>query len=173
MRKVLARKFFNRAGDQVAKELLGKYVVRKDMGGEEAFMITEVELYDGHRDRASHAFKGKTARTAPMFGPPGHLYTYLIYGMYVLLNVTVREVGYPSAILIRAVEGISGPGRLGKHLNLTLDLTGRKASKASGLWFEDRGVYVSRTRIQRTARIGVAYAGSYWSTRLRRYLLKS
>ncbi len=166
----LNKAFFNRPGEVVAKELLGKYVVRKKGQKVWSDMITEVELYDGFDDLASHASKGQTQRNAPMFGPAGHLYIYLIYGIHLMLNITVREENYPSAILIRALKSVSGPGRVGKRLELSLDISGKAASKETGIWFEDKGVVVNK--ITKTPRIGVDYAGAEWSQKPRRYLLE-
>ena len=90
MRKVLPQEFFNRETKVVAKELLGKFLVRRVGGLEISAMITETEAYDSLEDLASHASKGKTKRTEVMFGQPGNFYVYLIYGMYYMLNVVTR-----------------------------------------------------------------------------------
>src|SRR6185436_20546414 len=119
MKKVLARKFFERNALTVARELLGKYLVRKVGQKTVAYKITEVEAYIGPHDLASHASKGRTKRTEVMFGHPGHWYVYLIYGMYEMLNIVTDKFNYPSAVLIRGVEGVSGPGRLTKTLKIT------------------------------------------------------
>ena len=134
-------------------------------------MITEVEVYDGHKDKASHASRGRTRRTETMFGHPGVWYVYLIYGMYEMLNIVTREKDYPAAILIRGVEGISGPGRLSKALHIGRTLNAFPADKRSGLWIEDRGVHIPTSRIMRTPRIGVSYAGEKWSAKLWRFIL--
>ncbi|MBI2048234.1 MAG: DNA-3-methyladenine glycosylase, partial [Parcubacteria group bacterium] len=88
-------------------------------------MITETESYDGSQDRASHAHKGKTPRTEIMFGPAGHFYIYLCYGMYYMLNVVVGPKEYPAAVLIRSaklwtsdVQSLDGPGKLTKFLKI-------------------------------------------------------
>jgi DNA-3-methyladenine glycosylase len=81
-RKILPESFFAQPTPRVAQALLGKFLVRKWRGKEYAHMITEVEVYDGHSDRASHAYRGKTPRSRLMFGAPGVWYVYLIYGMY-------------------------------------------------------------------------------------------
>ena len=118
----------------------------------------------------SHASKGRTKRTEVMFGPPGHWYIYLIYGMYRMLNVVTGEDGYPSAVLIRAVEGISGPGRLTKSFKITGDINTLPASPATGLWIEDRGVRIDPRRIRKTSRIGVDYAGPVWAKKEWRFI---
>lgn len=101
MRKILGEGFFERDTVSVAKDLLGKFLVRRIRRKEVALTITEVEVYDGFRDKASHAARGKTARNSIMFGPAGHWYIYFTYGMYWMLNIVTREKGYPAAVLIR------------------------------------------------------------------------
>ncbi len=119
--KKLSREFYNRPTLKVAKELLGKILVRKipSAGSGQAAkiiraMITETEAYCGPKDLASHASKGRTKRTEIMFGPPGFVYVYLIYGMYHCLNIVTEAENYPAAVLIRAVDadGVNGPGKL-------------------------------------------------------------
>jgi len=165
----LAVSFFNRPTVAVARDLLGTYLVRRYHGRESAAMITEVEAYDGFRDRGSHALRGKTARNAPMFGPPGHWYVYFTYGMHWMLNVVTRERGYPAAVLLRGVVGAAGPARLTKKLHVDKKLNGLSATKKNGLWFEDRGVRVSKGSITFGPRVGIGYAGLYWSRRKWRF----
>ena len=170
MKKILTQKFFNRPTLETAKDLLGKYLVRRIDGKEVAFPITEVEAYDGLGDKASHASRGMTARNAVMFGPASYFYIYFTYGMHWMLNVVTGEKGYPAAILIRGGEKISGPARLTKFLKIDQKLNGLKAGKSSGLWFEDRGLQVNPRNIIRTPRIGVAYAGPVWANKNYRFV---
>lgn len=100
----LSRSFFNRPTLRVARDLLGKFLVRKIGRKVIIAMITETEAYCGPNDLASHASRGRTARTEVMFGPPGHAYVYLIYGMYHCLNVVTEREGCPAAVLIRSCE---------------------------------------------------------------------
>ncbi len=172
MRKILTTKFFERATVVVARELLGKFLIRKKGRKEIAYMITEVEAYDGHKDKASHAHRGETPRNKVMFGGAGVWYVYFVYGMYDMLNVVTGPHGYPAAILIRAVEGITGPGRLTKKLGITRRLNGKDAVRASGLWIEDRGIRVKKKDIKKAPRIGVSNAGSVWSKKPYRFMLK-
>lgn len=172
MRRILKRNFFEQDTLVIARSLLGKYLVRRWKGKESAFLITEVEAYDGFEDKASHAHRGETIRNAPMFGHAGIWYVYLVYGMYNMLNIVTGERGYPSAVLIRGIEGIKGPGRVTKSLHITRAQNRMSASLASGLWIEDRGFVVKDDDIERTPRIGVAYAGLVWARKKYRFVLK-
>jgi DNA-3-methyladenine glycosylase len=148
----------------LARWLLGKHLVRRRPDGSaEARLITEVEAYHGERDRASHARAGRTRRTAVMYAAGGRWYVYLCYGVHEMLNLVSGPRGWPAAVLIRGVEGISGPGRLTKALAIDRRLNGAKADRSSGSWIEDRGVRVPRRLLRATPRIGVAYAGPVWA----------
>lgn len=169
---VLTKDFFSRSAPIVAEDLIGKFLVRKIKGKTIASMITETEGYEGHDDLASHASKGKTARTEVMFGEPGVFYIYLIYGMYSMLNVVTGEKDHPSAVLIRGTESVSGPGRLTKHLDIGKKFNTLPAEVQTGLWFEDRGFEVEKGKIISGPRIGVEYAGPVWSIKPWRFLYK-
>jgi DNA-3-methyladenine glycosylase len=175
---VLDRSFYQRPTLEVAKNLLGKVLVRRLNGKDLAGKIVETEAYVGPHDLACHASKGKTKRTSIMFEQGGCAYIYMIYGFYFCLNAVTEAADYPAAVLIRALEPLdhlgvmkklrknprqvtdiaSGPGKLcmamaiDKQLN-GQDLTGRK------LWIEDRNLGVGR--ITASPRIGVDYAGEY------------
>jgi DNA-3-methyladenine glycosylase len=107
-----------------------------------------------------------------MFGPPGTLYVYLVYGLHWMLNVVTCETGYPAAVLIRGVDGISGPGRVCSALKIDQELNERPASAQSGLWFEEAPPLRKR-KVVGTPRIGVAYAGPAWSARKLRFVLSA
>lgn len=169
---MLATTFFNRPALTVGRELLGKYLIRKRRGIELALPITELEVYDGFKDRASHAFHGKTVRNQIMFEGAGHLYVYFVYGMHWMLNVVVGPKNYPAAILIRGAGDIHGPAKLTRGLHIDGTQNGKLALPASGLWFEDRGLSVPDDFVKRTARIGVSYAGKVWSGKPYRFILK-
>lgn len=173
MRIILEPAFFNRSALRVGRALLGKYLVRAESGKEIALPITELEVYDGFEDRASHAFRGKTPRNQVMWSDAGRLYVYFVYGMHWLLNVVVGKKDYPAAILIRGAGGIAGPGRLTAHLSITRVYNGKLALPETGVWFEDRGAKVKRGRIGRAPRVGVAYAGPVWAKKPYRFFLKS
>ena len=155
----------------IARGLLGKFLVRSTGQGSMAAMITEVEAYDGERDRACHARNGRTARNAIMYEPGGVWYVYLCYGVHEMLNLVTGPRGYPAAVLIRGVDGAGGPGRLTKALDIDRRLNGGGCGLGSGLWIEDRGVCVPRGAIKATPRIGVDYAGPVWAKKPWRFVL--
>ena len=165
MRRILEYRFFNRPTPQVAKDLLGKFLVRRIGRRNVALMITETEAYDGFKDRGSHAHRGRTKRNWPMFGPPGHWYVYFTYGTHWMLNIVTRERNYPAAVLIRGLSDVNGPGRLTKALKITGALSGKPAATRSGLWIEDRGIIILPKQIKTGRRVGIAYAGPYWAKR--------
>lgn len=170
MRKVLDKTFLERSALKVAEDLLGKFLVKREKGKEKAYMIVEVEAYDGFEDKASHAYRGKTARNEIMFGEAGYWYVYLVYGMYNMLNIVTGKYDYPAAVLIRSIEEINGPGKLTKALKIDRRFNKKKADKKTGLWIEDRGIKIKKNKIKRTPRIGVHYAGEY-AKKPYRYLL--
>jgi len=169
MRRVLPHSYFEQPTLVVARNLLGKFLVRRIEGNpstglrarEVALMITEVEAYGGPSDLASHARHGKTARNAPMHGPAGTIYVYFTYGMHWLVNISCGKAGDPRAVLIRGVAGYDGPAKLTKFLQIDGTLSGKMLGKRSGLWVEDRGVVVKKSQIQKGPRVGVDYAGPY------------
>ena len=102
--RILPRRFYARSTVEVARDLLGKVVVH----GPTAGIIVETEAYLGGEDLASHSARGLTNRTRVIFGPPGHAYVYLIYGMYECLNLVVERAGQPGCVLVRALEPVAG-----------------------------------------------------------------
>ncbi len=171
MRKILEKSFFSNSAPYVGESLLGMYLVSNLEGVEIASRITETEAYEGVDDLASHASKGKTPRTAVMFGEPGVLYVYLIYGVHFMLNVVTGKKDYPSAVLIRSTDLVRGPGRLTQKYSITKSLNLCAATQHNNLWFEDRGYIVPKEKIQRTPRIGVAYAGEEWAKKPWRFII--
>lgn len=155
----------------MAKQLLGKYLVRRRGGRMEALMIVETEAYDGFHDKASHAHRGRTQRNAPMFGEAGRWYVYFVYGMHWMLNMVTGGSGYPAAVLIRGLEGLSGPARLTRSFGISGRLNDRPAVEKYGLWIEDRGIRLPVRRIGRGPRVGVAYAGE-WAAKPLRFFIK-
>lgn len=171
MAPILGEEFFTRRPQVVARELIGKFLVRKTEEGIAALMITETEAYDGPRDKACHARSGRTARNAPMWGKPARAYVYFTYGMHWMLNLVTGKEGYPSAVLIRGAGTYVGPARLTKALGIGKSLNGKPLVRASGLWIEDRNIRVRSRDIARTPRIGVDYSGE-WAKKPWRYVLQ-
>lgn len=171
MNTILTQEFFNRPVLDVATDLLGKHLVRKINSSIISLEINEVEAYDGSHDLACHGRFGKTKRTEVMFGPAGHFYIYLIYGMHWMLNIVTNEKDYPGAVLIRSAGPIFGPARLTKHLNITKSLNNMSVKKISGLWLEDHNKIIQSSDIKKTPRIGIDYAGPIWSKKLYRFVL--
>lgn len=169
-----AKVFADKNTVAVARALLGKLLVRARAEGPPArHRIVEVEAYHGQRDRACHAARGRTVRTEVMFGPSGVWYVYLCYGMHELLNLVTGPEGHAAAVLIRGLEGVSGPGRLTRRLGIDRSFNARPASFETGLWLEDDGFRPRPADVQATPRIGVDYAGPYWAARRWRFVLAS
>lgn len=164
--------FFNRSTLSVARDLLGKELVRKASDGQERIaVITETEAYDGPEDKASHAHRGCTPRNSVMFGPPGIVYVYLCYGMHWMLNIVTREEGFPAAVLVRGTSSVSGPGRLTRFFEIDKRCNGLPLSPLNGLWVRDPLTPV-KGRIRTAPRVGVGYAGDVWAAKPWRYLLE-
>lgn len=160
MKKLFSHSLFGRSTLSVARDLLGCILCRRIGHRTIRLPITEVEAYDGPRDKASHASRGKTARNAPMFLRGGIWYVYFTYGMHWMLNIVTGREGYPAAVLIRGAGGISGPARLTKFLKIDGRFNGTPANRKTCLWIE-RGERIPGKKIRRTPRIGVSYAGAW------------
>ncbi|HEU4688005.1 MAG TPA: DNA-3-methyladenine glycosylase [Vicinamibacterales bacterium] len=157
----LTKSFYARPTLTVAKELIGKVLVHETRAGIAGGMIVEVEAYIGEDDPACHAAPGPTKRNAPLYGPPGHAYVYLNYGIHNLVNAVTEAEGSPAAVLIRALEPLDGielmqrrrsrdarvdvaglcrgPGNLTQALGITLEQNRSDLSRGP-LWIEDRGL---------------------------------
>jgi DNA-3-methyladenine glycosylase len=170
-----SRSFYDRDTATVAQDLLGKHLVRVNRGVERVGRIVEVEAYLGPQDRAAHSSKGLTPRTAVMFGPPGHAYVYLVYGVHHCFNVVTEAEGHGSAVLIRALAPVrnvtgrtSGPGLLCQALGIDRRLNGADLL-GDRLYIADGNP--ADFRIVKRPRIGVDYAGG-WARRLLRFYIR-
>jgi len=176
MRRKLSRTFYIKPTLEVAKDLLGKYIVRKIGGKEISGKIIETEAYIGPQDKASHAFGGKvTSRNKAEYLTGGHIYIYLVYGMYWQLNISTAGAGKPECVLIRALDLdkiADGPGKVCRYLKLDKSFYTEDLTKSKRIWLEDRGEKIKPSQIRTTKRIGIYYAGPYWSRRKWRFLLK-
>lgn len=180
--KRLDRDFFNRNTETVAKELLGKYLVRETEKGNIIGKIIEVEAYLGPNDKASHSYNyKKTERTKVMYEKSGTLYVYLVYGMYYCLNVITEPIDMPCAVLIRKlypIDGIDliiknrsvtpgknfknlvdGPGKLCMGFNITKEkFNGKDSCSLNSLLYFTQGEKITPRRILKNKRIGIDYA---------------
>ena len=147
------RVFFNRPATQVACGLLGNYIIHQVEGCELAAKIVETEAYLGAGDPAAHSARGLTNRTRVLFGPPGHAYVYLIYGMHECLNLVAEPDGQPGCVLIRALEPICGIEEMqrrrprAKRLRDLASGPG-KLTQAMGITREHYGADVTRGPLQ-------------------------
>jgi DNA-3-methyladenine glycosylase len=164
MNQILIRSFYQRNTLDVAKGLLGCFLVRRLGCQTVRAKIIETEAYIGEDDLACHASKGRTKRTEVMYGEAGHAYVYLIYGMYHCLNIVTEAKDFPAAVLIRAVEVESvpfretnGPGKLCRFLEIDRTLNQWDLTRGGKLWVE-AGEPVFDTDIQVIKRVGIAYA---------------
>jgi DNA-3-methyladenine glycosylase len=171
----LPRAFFDRDTELVARELLGCLLVHRVDGVERVGRIVETEAYLGVGDLAAHSSKGVTPRTRVMFGPPGHAYVYLIYGMHHCLNIVTEAEGQGTAVLLRALEPVrnlqgktSGPGLLCKAMGIDRRLNGNDFCSAT-LHVLPRPAGQALAVVKRP-RIGVDYAGEWAARPLRFYL---
>ena len=174
--KKLDRPFYDRDTVIVAKELLGKYLVHVADGVERIGKIVEVEAYLGPHDLAAHSAKGLTERTKIMFGPPGHAYVYMIYGMYHCMNVVTEREGHASAVLLRAIEPVKnvdgrtqGPGLLCRAMHIDKNLNGHDL--VSDDFYIAAPPECKPLAVARRPRVGVDYA-RHWARRLLRFYIK-
>ena len=174
--KRLTRDFYDRDTIDVAKDLLGKYLVHVSGGVERVGRIVEVEAYLGPHDLAAHSAKGLTPRTKVMFGPPGHAYVYLIYGMYHCMNVVTQAEGVASAVLLRALEPVKhvegrtqGPGLLCRAIHIDRKQNGHDLV-SDNFYIGDAGSH-RKIPIVKRPRVGVDYAG-HWARRLLRFYVR-
>jgi DNA-3-methyladenine glycosylase len=166
----LTREFFARDVLIVAPLLIGKkLVLGKEKDIFTCAVITDVEAYRGVEDKACHASRGRTPRTEVMFQTGGKIYVYFVYGMYWMLNIVTGEEDNPQAVLIRGVEGITGPGRITKKLGIDGSFYGEDLTESHRIWIEDsRGSFKYTTG----PRIGIDYSGEPWKNKPWRFILE-
>lgn len=171
----LSPEFYARSTVDVARELLGKLLVHRSDGIEQIGRIVEVEAYLGAHDLAAHSSKGRTKRTEVMFGPPGHAYVYLIYGMHHCMNVVTEPEGNAAAVLLRALEPVSnlesrtqGPGLLCKAMRIDRSRDGHDLM--SDELFIAKAAQEDDISIIERPRIGIGYAGEWVDKPLRFYI---
>lgn len=164
MAKPIGKKFYVRSALDVAKDLLGCFIIRKIGSKEIRAKITDVEAYIGEDDLACHASKGRTTRSEILYGSGGNAYVYLIYGMYNILNVVVEKKDFPAGIMIRAVqiEGVdykktNGPGKVCKVLNIDRSFNNHDMTLGKKIWIEKGGTIPKRSVVA-AKRIGIDYA---------------
>ncbi|RAP35443.1 3-methyladenine DNA glycosylase [Legionella quinlivanii] len=175
--KKIEREFYARDTTIVAQDLLGKYLVRHIGNEQKIGRIVEVEAYLGQHDLAAHSSKGLTPRTRVMFGPAGHAYVYLIYGMYYCTNIVTEREGKGCGVLLRALEPIKnisertqGPGLLSKAMGITKEHYGQDLLSDHFYLLQDEPGQTPFS-IVKTPRIGVHYAKE-WATELLRFYIK-
>jgi DNA-3-methyladenine glycosylase len=187
---ILDREFYNRPTLEVARDLLGKKLIRRIGGKELSGIIIETEAYCGKKDSACHAHRGQTLRNAVMFGPPGCAYVYFTYGMHYLLNLVTEDEGNPCAVLLRAIEPLlgltemrvrrkrhgkeltNGPAKLCQALAIDKSFNGWDLTKGSQLWLENYQIVESQAILSKP-RIGIDYARKEDRESLWRFLIKS
>ncbi len=183
----LTRKFYTQPALKVAKQILGKYLIQKINKKKFIGKIVEIEAYVNSKDKASHAFGNKiTKRNKAEYLIGGHIYIYLVYGMYWQLNITTGKANHPECILIRALEPIqgfnknlsekeiknlaNGPGKLCKWMKLDKSFYGEDITKSKKIWIESRE-QIKPSQIISSKRIGIDYAEE-WADKLWRFYIK-
>ena len=161
----LEQDFFRRPCVEVARDLVGKVIVR----GQVRLRISETEIYWGEQDTACHAHKGRTKRTEVLYAPAGTIYVYLCYGIHWLLNIVTGEENDPQAVLIRACLEAPGPGKLTRQLGITGEYNRRSILETPDFWIEDDGF---RCEIETAPRVGIGYASAEDQARPWRLILK-
>jgi DNA-3-methyladenine glycosylase len=173
----LSRSFYDRDTTLVAQALLGKYLIHQNQGLTRIGKIVETEAYLGPHDLAAHSARGLTERTKVMFGPPGHAYVYLIYGIYYCMNVVTEREGHASAVLLRAIEPVQnvegrtqGPGLLCRAMHI--DKSHNGCDLLSENFYITEATQPATFTIVKRPRIGVDYA-KHWAKRLLRFYIKN
>ena len=180
---VLSRSFYNRPTLEVARELIGKRLVRLEGGERLSGWIVETEAYIGQTDLGCHARAGITPRTRVMFGPPGHAYVYFTYGMHWMLNIVTEAEGFPAALLIRslaATEGLGliaarragrppaqwtdGPGKLCQAIGIDRKLNGADLCQPGAELFVENGPSIPDSAVSISPRVGLNTVPEPWKS---------
>ena len=161
----LPYEFYHRPCDEVARDLVGKVIVR----GSTRLRISETEVYWGENDTACHAHKGRTKRTEVLYADAGTIYVYLCYGIHWLLNIVTGDEHDPQAVLIRACLEAPGPGKLTKMLGITGEYNRKSILETPDFRIEDDGF---RCEIEADTRVGIGYASQEDQARLWRYKIR-
>ena len=162
--------FYQQNAVTVAEKLLGKTIVRVwDDGIKTSYRITGTEAYMGEEDLACHARKGRTPRTAIMYDEGGHVYVYLIYGIYWMINVVTGTKNNPQAVLICGIDNIIGSGKVGRELKMEKSFYGENLLDSTRIWIEDAP---DEIHFRTAPRIGVDYAGDEWKNKEWRFILE-
>lgn len=186
----LPRSFFNRNTVQVARDLLGKRLVKIEKGIRISGLIGEAEAYRGEEDQGCHAKAGKTPRTEVMYGPPGHAYVYFTYGNHWMLNTVCEAEGFPAAVLIRAiwpVEGVEviagrrgsqprkhwtdGPGKICQALAIDGSFKGADLCAPEAVLFIEDGEPVPDQAVTSGPRVGFNNVPEPWLSMPWRFLV--
>lgn len=191
--KKLSRSFYTEPTLTIAKKLLGKYLVHHTSQGKLVGKIVETEAYIGPFDKASHAYKNKlTQRNQAEFLIGGHIYIYLVYGMYWQINISSSGAGKPECVLLRALEPMqglermkqlrynknvknltNGPGKLCVAMKLDKSFYGVDLVNNSKIYLEDRCDKIFEKNIVSVPRIGIDYAGPYWAKKKWRFYIRN
>ena len=169
MKERIDPQFYRLHAPEAAPLLLGKLLCRRIDGEILRRRITETECYYSEKDTACHAHRGRTPRTDLLYRPGGIAYVYLCYGIHSLFNVITGEENFPEGVLIRGIEGCSGPGRVTRFLSIDRSLNGIDLITSDQLWIEDDGF---RPRYRTDKRVGIGYASEEDQNRPWRFILE-
>ena len=186
----LSESFYARDTVEVARDLIGKKLIRREGKNRISGVIIETEAYRGEEDLACHCRAGRTPRTEIMYGPAGRAYVYLIYGMYWPLNIVTERDEHPGAVLIRAIEPLEGlevvarrrtgqirkkwtdgPGKLSLALNINGDLNGLNVCSAASPLYIAPGIAITPETIQSGPRVGLESVPEPWRSKAWRFMV--
>lgn len=192
LKSVLDQSFYDREVTDVARDLIGRRLVRKSNGTTLAGIIIEAEAYRGEEDLACHAHVGKTKRNAVMYGPPGFAYIYFTYGMHWMLNCVCGPENFPAAVLLRSIlptdglqtiayrrhqrspkEWCNGPAKITQALDLDSRMNNTPLFHQNGPLRIEEGIHIPQEMIQTSPRIGLGATPEPWLSKPWRYFITS